>query len=66
MSLETKIDFLSSQVSDLNRKLNLLLTEKSLNEDTEYLTAISEAKKGNYKALQLYARKRFESGKSHG
>lgn len=61
MSTDSLLKELIIQVSTLNRKVEFLTSEKSLNEDPDYVKAISEAKKGNHKALRVYAKKRHES-----
>jgi hypothetical protein len=58
MSLETKIDALSEQLSNLSLKVDFLVSEKSLNEDPDYVRAMAEAKKGNTKALREYTKRR--------
>lgn len=61
MSVESEIKALKEEISGLSRKLDFFLSEKSLNEDPDYIKAISEARKGNGKALLLYSKKRFEA-----
>ena len=61
MSVEFEIKALREELSGLSRKLDFLVSEKSLNEDPDFITAMSEAKKGNHKALRVYAKKRYEA-----
>lgn len=61
MSVESLLKDIFSQLTDLNRKIDTLNTEKSFNEDPDFITAMSEAKKGNHKALRVYAKKRHEA-----
>lgn len=61
MSTESLLKDICLQLTALNRKVDALNTEKSLNEDPDFITAMSEAKKGNHKALRVYAKKRHEA-----
>lgn len=58
MSVESEIKALKEEVSGLSQKLDFLVSEKSLNEDPDYVRAMSEAKKGNTKALREYTKRR--------
>lgn len=58
MSTESLLQDISLQLTDLNRKMDALYSEKSLNEDPGYVKAMSEAKKGNGKALLEYTKRR--------
>lgn len=61
MSTDSLLKELIIQVSTLNRKVEFLTSEKSLNEDPDYVKAMSEAKKGNHNALRVYSKKRHEA-----
>lgn len=61
MSTESLLKDIIIQLRDIHRKVDALNTEKSFNEDPEFITAMSEAKKGNHKALRVYAKKRHEA-----
>lgn len=61
MSTESLLKDICLQLIVLNRKIDALNTEKTLNEDPDFITAMSEAKKGNHKALRVYAKKRHET-----
>lgn len=58
MSTESLLQDISLQLTELHRKVDVLFTEKSLNEDPGYVKAMSEAKKGNGKALLEYTKRR--------
>lgn len=58
MSVESEIKALREELSGFSRKLDFLVSEKSLNEDPGYVKAMSEAKKGNGKALLEYTKRR--------
>lgn len=60
MSIDVLLKNLIDQVSELSRKMDRLVSEKSINEDSSYAMALNEAKKGNYKPLQLYSKRRME------
>ncbi len=60
MSAESLLKELISKVSALDQKLSFLCSEKSLNEDPDYVKAMSEAKKGNVKPLQEYGKRRVK------
>lgn len=58
MSTKSLLQDISLQLTDLQRKMDALYSEKSLNEDINYVKAMSEAKKGNGKALLEYTKRR--------
>ena len=58
MTTESLLQDIYLQLTDLHRKMDALNSEKSLNEDVDYVKAMSEAKKGNGKALMEYTKKR--------
>lgn len=60
MSIDALLKSLIDQVSEVSRKMDWLVSEKSLNENPSYVMAINEAKKGNLKPLQLYSKRRHE------
>lgn len=59
MSTESLLQDIFLQLTELHRKVDVLFTEKSLNEDPGYVKAMSEAKKGNGKALLEYTKRRY-------
>lgn len=61
MSTESLLKDICLQLTALHRKMDALNTEKSLNEDPDFINAMSEAKKGNHKPLRVYAKKRHEA-----
>lgn len=58
MSAESLLKELISKISALDQKVSFLCSEKSLNEDPDYVKAMSEAKKGNTGALREYTKRR--------
>lgn len=60
MSTDSLLKELIIEVSTMRKRLDFLVSEKSLNENIDYVKAMSEAKKGNYKALRQYSRNRFD------
>lgn len=51
---------LVNEVAELRQEIRISRSEKTINETPSMVMAFNEAKKGNYKALQLAAKKRFE------
>lgn len=60
MSIDALLKNLINQVSELSIKMDKLVSEKSINEDSSYVMALNEAKKGNYKPLQAYSKRHLE------
>lgn len=60
MSIDAILEKLVNEVAELRQEIHRFRSEKDINEDPTYAVALNEAKKGNYKPLQLYAKRRFE------
>ncbi len=60
MNIEAILESLAKQVSEVSHKMDMLISEKAINENSSIVMALNEAKKGNYKALQIAAKQRYE------
>lgn len=54
------LEKLVNEVAELRQEIRISRSEKTISETPSMVMAFNEAKKGNYKALQLAAKKRFE------
>ncbi len=61
MSTDSLLKELITEISTMRKKLDFLVSEKTHNEDVNYVKAMSEAKKGNGKVLREYTKRRAKA-----